>query len=134
MDAMCLCMDAMRRVFVTRHGLQDRDPYVRKTAAIAVAKLYDMNPELVEERGFVSTLRDMTADAVPMVVSNAVAALREISDISGQEAFVFTKATTGYFVNALDQCTEWGQVYLLECLATQARLPPCMKATPFPTP
>ena len=31
----------------------DSDPYVRKTAAIAIAKLFDANPELVESRGSV---------------------------------------------------------------------------------
>ena len=31
-----------------RAALKDKDPYVRKTAAVCVAKLYDINPELVE--------------------------------------------------------------------------------------
>lgn len=37
--------------------LQDDDPYVRKTAAVCVAKLFDINPELVEDRGFLDMLR-----------------------------------------------------------------------------
>lgn len=37
--------------------LQDDDPYVRKTAAVCVAKLFDINPELVEDRGFLDTLK-----------------------------------------------------------------------------
>jgi hypothetical protein len=36
---------------------QDDDPYVRKTAAVCVAKLYDINPELVEDRGFLDALK-----------------------------------------------------------------------------
>lgn len=36
---------------------QDDDPYVRKTAAVCVAKLYDINPELVEDRGFLDLLK-----------------------------------------------------------------------------
>ena len=36
---------------------QDDDPYVRKTAAVCVAKLFDINPELVEDRGFLDTLK-----------------------------------------------------------------------------
>lgn len=35
---------------------QDDDPYVRKTAAICVAKLFDINAELVQDRGFLDTL------------------------------------------------------------------------------
>ena len=41
--------------------LTDEDPYVRKTAAICVAKLHDINPELVEDRGFVDQLRELLA-------------------------------------------------------------------------
>ena len=37
--------------------LRDDDPYVRKTAAVCVAKLYDINAELVEDRGFLDALR-----------------------------------------------------------------------------
>lgn len=44
------------------HLLQDDDPYVRKTAAVCVAKLHDINSELVEDRGFLDTLK------VPMLV------------------------------------------------------------------
>jgi hypothetical protein len=47
--------------------LQDEDPYVRKTAAVCVAKLYDINPDLVVEQGFIETLRDLLSDANPMV-------------------------------------------------------------------
>ncbi len=35
---------------------QDDDPYVRKTAAICVAKLFDINAELVHDRGFLDAL------------------------------------------------------------------------------
>ena len=37
--------------------IQDDDPYVRKTAAVCVAKLHDINAELVEDRGFLDTLK-----------------------------------------------------------------------------
>ncbi len=39
--------------------MQDDDPYVRKTAAVCVAKLHDINAELVEDRGFLDTLKVM---------------------------------------------------------------------------
>ena len=41
----------------TKLSLQDDDPYVRKTAAVCVAKLHDINAELVEDRGFLDTLK-----------------------------------------------------------------------------
>ena len=61
---------------------QDDDPYVRKTAAVCVAKLYDINAQLVEDQGFLDLLKDLLSDSTPMVVANAIAALAEISQVS----------------------------------------------------
>ena len=47
--------------------LRDDNPYVRKTAAICVSKLYDIKPELAIEGGFVDQLRELVGDANPMV-------------------------------------------------------------------
>jgi AP-1 complex subunit beta-1 len=47
--------------------LHDENPYVRKTAAICVAKLYDLKPELVLENGFLEQLHEMISDSNPMV-------------------------------------------------------------------
>lgn len=44
-----------------------QDPYVRKTAAVCVAKLYDINAELVEDQGFLQILRDLICDPNPTV-------------------------------------------------------------------
>lgn len=101
-------------------SMKDTDPYVRKTAAICVAKLHDINPDLAQDRGFLDMLRDMTNDVNPMVVSNAIAALSEIYNLSSDQVLTFTKSTSSYLVAAMEQCTEWGQVYLLECLAKQS--------------
>jgi AP-1 complex subunit beta-1 len=48
--------------------LHDENPYVRKTAAICVAKLYDLKPELVLENGFLEQLNEMISDSNPMVL------------------------------------------------------------------
>ena len=55
--------------------LQDENPYVRKTAALAVAKLYDLKPELAVDNGFVEQLKDMVGDSNPMVSPPLTAAL-----------------------------------------------------------
>lgn len=47
--------------------LRDDNPYVRKTAALCVAKLYDLKPELVLDNGFLEQLQDMVSDSNPMV-------------------------------------------------------------------
>jgi len=43
------------------------NPYVRKTAALCVAKLYDLKPELLIEYNFLEQLHDMISDSNPMV-------------------------------------------------------------------
>jgi AP-1 complex subunit beta-1 len=97
--------------------LKDTDPYVRKTAAVCVAKLYDINPGLVVAQGFLDMLKDLLADSNPMVVANAVASLREISEISGESVFKVDSAVLTKLLAALNECTEWGQVFILDSLA-----------------
>lgn len=48
-------------------GLQDDNPYVRKTAALCVAKMYDLKPSLAIDRGFVDTLQELVGDPNPTV-------------------------------------------------------------------
>lgn len=100
-----------------KKGLEDKNPYVRKTAAICTAKLYDINPELVEEQEFIEKLRDLISDANPMVVANAVAALTEISETSKKDVFHINSSMLEKLLLALNECTEWGQVFILDALA-----------------
>lgn len=59
-----------------RKCLKDEDPYVRKTAAVCVAKLHDINSTLVEDQGFLESLRDLVSDSNPMVsVSHQIVAI-----------------------------------------------------------
>ena len=90
--------------------MQDADPYVRKTAAVCVAKLYDINPELVHDQGFLDMLRDLLSDSNPMVVANAVAALSEIEENASTEVFRINAHNLQKLLAALNECTEWGQV------------------------
>eukprot|EP00529_Nitzschia_sp_RCC80_P000676 CAMPEP_0113504660 /NCGR_PEP_ID=MMETSP0014_2-20120614/34843_1 /TAXON_ID=2857 /ORGANISM="Nitzschia sp." /LENGTH=886 /DNA_ID=CAMNT_0000399803 /DNA_START=14 /DNA_END=2674 /DNA_ORIENTATION=- /assembly_acc=CAM_ASM_000159 len=98
-------------------ALRDEDPYVRKTAAVCVAKLYDIAPDLVAERGFLETLHDLISDSNPSVVANAVAALSEIAEHSGKDVMKISAAVLQKLLAALNECTEWGQVFILDSLA-----------------
>ncbi|CAF3689884.1 unnamed protein product [Adineta steineri] len=101
-----------------RKCLKDEDPYVRKTAAVCVAKLYDINQQLVDDQGFLDMLRDLLSDSNPMVVANAVAALSEISEQSPQiKIFDLNGPTVNKLLTALNECTEWGQVFILDAIA-----------------
>jgi vesicle coat complex subunit len=115
-----------------RHCLKDRDPYVRKTAAICVAKLYAADPRRAEKGGFVELLRDLMLDSNATVVANAVAALSEIGDRQDGVIFKLNLATANKLLAALGEssesvfmlstffilisCFRWGQIYILDSL------------------
>ena len=101
-----------------RKTLRDESPYVRKTAAICVAKLFDLNPSLCLEEGFLETLQEMMGDPNPMVVANVVTALSEINEAAPQvKALQITSNTLNKMLMALNECTEWGRVTILTTLA-----------------
>jgi vesicle coat complex subunit len=99
-----------------RKCLTDDNPYVRKTAALCTAKLFDIAPELAEENGLIGLVQDMLGDSNPMVVANAVASLVEISE-SNPRVFQVNSSILTKLVNALNDCTEWGQICILDVLA-----------------
>ncbi|CAE6499297.1 unnamed protein product [Rhizoctonia solani] len=99
-----------------RHCLKDQDPYVRKTAAICVAKLYAHDPKLVDKHNFLAMLRDLLKDTNPTVVANAVAALTEISDRSDDISLKLSIEVANKLISALGECSEWGQINILDCL------------------
>uniref|UniRef100_A0A668SAB0 AP complex subunit beta n=1 Tax=Oreochromis aureus TaxID=47969 RepID=A0A668SAB0_OREAU len=98
--------------------VKDEDPYVRKTAAVCVAKLHDINAQMVEDQGFLDSLRDLIADSNPMVVANAVAALSEISESHPNSNLLdLNPQNINKLLTALNECTEWGQTFILDCLS-----------------
>ncbi|EMC95935.1 hypothetical protein BAUCODRAFT_70805 [Baudoinia panamericana UAMH 10762] len=101
-----------------RKTLKDESPYVRKTAALCVAKLFDLNPSLCIENGFLETLQEMLADSNPMVVANCVSALAEIHETAPEtRALVVTSSMLKRLLLALSECTEWGRITILTALA-----------------
>ncbi|KAI0819844.1 clathrin binding protein [Trametes gibbosa] len=102
--------------------LKDDNPYVRKTAALCVAKLYDLKPDLVIENGFLEQLRDMIADSNPMVVANTVTALTDIHIAAvaagtPRDEFPITTEIVNKLLVALNECSEWGRVAILNVLS-----------------
>ncbi|THH32130.1 hypothetical protein EUX98_g2073 [Antrodiella citrinella] len=99
-----------------RHCIKDRDPYVRKTAAICVAKLYTADPRRAEKNGFVEMLRDLLVDSNATVVANAVASLTEIGDRQDGVIFKLNLTIANKLLAALGESSEWGQIYILDSL------------------
>merc|ERR1719183_1667329 len=117
----CIRLDQVTEYLLEplRERCRDPDPYVRKTSAICIPKVYDINPELVEEQGFIDILKELLSDPNPMVVANAVAGLAEISEVCGKDLIdLDNKATIPKLLAALNECNEWGQVFILDALAT----------------
>eukprot|EP01071_Lankesteria_metandrocarpae_P013198 Lankesteria_metandrocarpae@DN680_c0_g1_i1.p1 len=100
-----------------RRACKDQDPYVRKTAAICVAKLHDTSPDTVQDQGFIEILNDLLGDPNPMVVANSVVALAEISETTGKVHLKLTDSNMSKLLNALNECTEWGQVCILDAIS-----------------
>lgn len=101
-----------------RKTLRDESPYVRKTAAICVAKLFDLNPTMCIENGFLERLQELIGDPNPMVVANSVTALVEINEAAPEtKALRITSVTLKKMIMALTECTEWGRVTILTTLA-----------------
>ncbi|PVZ99717.1 hypothetical protein BB558_004254 [Smittium angustum] len=100
-----------------RASMKDKDPYVRKTAALSLLKLFKSNTNLFEEDGdLLDLLKKHLLDENPSVVANSVAALMEISFTFPQVKLVFNPAAARKLAVALNECNEWSQVHLLKAL------------------
>ena len=96
--------------------MKDPDPYVRKTAAMTVAKIYDHDKHLVERSDIIDRLNNMLKDENPTVVSNALAALEDIWERSENIKLTIDYASASKIVSILPDCSEWGQTYILEAM------------------
>ena len=107
---------AEHMIIPLKRTLSDPDPYVRKTAAFGVAKLYDVIPDAVENAQLFTDLLNLLKDENPMVVSNTTAAIFEINERRTSPIFVLNSDTIGPILNAINSCTEWCQVMLFDAL------------------
>lgn len=87
--------------------LKDVDPYVRKTAAFTVAKLYDHDKHLVEGSELIDSLNLMLRDENPTVVSSALAALMDIWERSESIKLTIDYANASKIVQILPDCSEY---------------------------
>ena len=99
-----------------KNGLNDTDAYVKKTSCICVAKLYSTCPELVKDNGLIDQLKNMLDDGNATVLSSAIAALSEISLLSGVEYLKLNSKILKKILMALNEANEWGQIYILDSL------------------
>ena len=87
--------------------LKDPDPYVRKTAAFCVAKLYDHNRGLVEKSDLIARLNGMLRDDNPTVVASALAALMDIWERNDAIKLTIDYASASKIIQILPDCSEY---------------------------
>ena len=99
-----------------KDALNDKDPYVRKTGALCVAKIYDINSQLAEDQfGFVEKIQGMLEEETnAMVLANCISALIEISTTKGKDILNINWSKCKHLMSALHENNEWTQIYLLE--------------------
>ena len=99
-----------------KDALNDKDPYVRKTGALCVAKIYDINAQLAEDQfGFVEKIQGMLEEETnAMVLANCISALIEISTTKGKDILNVNWNKCRHLMSALHENNEWTQIYLLE--------------------
>ena len=107
-----------------KNGLNDSDAYVKKTSCICVAKLYGTCPELVKDNGLIEQLQNMLDDGNATVLSSAIAALSEISLLSGVEYLKLNSKILKKILMALNDANEWGQIYILDALMSYKKTKP----------
>lgn len=88
--------------------LKDPDPYVRKTAAFCVAKLYDHDRTLVEASDLIDRLNMMLRDENPTVVASSLAALMDIWERSETIKLTIDYASASKIVQIMPDCSELG--------------------------
>ena len=99
--------------------LNDIDAYVRKSAALSVAKVYKLNPERVTEQGLTRVLSDLLAqDECGTVVANAAAAIQDIKAFSGKPLwFALDKTLVDRMLKLVAASNEWARISILDFLS-----------------
>nr|XP_012153777.1 PREDICTED: AP-3 complex subunit beta-2 isoform X2 [Megachile rotundata] len=98
-----------------KDSASDMSPYVRKTAAHAIPKLYSLDSEQKEE--LISVLEKLLSDKTTLVVGSAVMAFEEVCP----ERIDLIHKNYRKLCNLLVDVDEWGQVVIVNMLTRYAR-------------
>lgn len=98
-----------------RDSASDMSPYVRKTAAHAIPKLYSLDVEQKEE--LISVIEKLLSDRTTLVVGSAVMAFEEVCP----ERVDLIHKNYRKLCNLLIDVDEWGQVVIINMLTRYAR-------------
>lgn len=105
-----------------RKLVKDPDPYVRKTAAFCIAKLYDHDRQLVEGSDLIDRLNGMLRDDNSTVVASSLAALMDIWERSESIKLTIDYTSASKLVQILPDCSEQVKSLLTPCHDTNSQL------------
>lgn len=94
--------------------LRDSHEYVRKTAVLAMLKVYRLNPSLITEKD-IDLLFTMIKDSNPLVVTNTLYVLTELLKKEG--GFQLSFKMISHLLNFILTYNEWGQNKILDLIA-----------------
>ena len=95
-------------------SLKDAHPYVRKTAVIALLKVYHLDPKLLTNKDY-DTLYEMIGDKDSLVVMNVLYVLGEILKKEG--GIQITGKMIIHLLGMFNELNEWGQCVVLNLIA-----------------
>ncbi|GIX84543.1 AP-3 complex subunit beta-1 [Caerostris extrusa] len=98
-----------------RDAVNDMSPYVRKTAAHAIPKLYNLDPEQKDQ--LIEVLEKLLSDKTTLVMGSAVMAFEEVCP----ERIDLIHKNYRKLCNLLVDVEEWGQVIIINMLIRYAR-------------
>lgn len=99
-------------------SLRDEDSYVRKTAAMCVAKLYSSSPSTVIDNCFIDTLMSIIIEEEnEFVIANIVTTLIEVSTLNNEKYISKLKySTIQKMLRCLTNTNEWCQAIILDAI------------------
>ncbi|KAI5963837.1 hypothetical protein KGF57_001212 [Candida theae] len=99
-----------------KRALKDKDPYVKRSAVYAIAKLYQHDPARTEGQSLVDELNELLYENDSIIISDALAALSSITESSKTLNLSIDKAHSLTLISLLRTTNEWQQIYLLNAL------------------
>ncbi|KAM4733419.1 AP-3 complex subunit beta-2 isoform 2-T2 [Anableps anableps] len=98
-----------------KEAASDMSPYVRKTAAHAIPKLYSLDPEQKDQ--LIEVIEKLLADKTTLVAGSVVMAFEEVCP----ERIELIHKNYRKLCNLLIDVEEWGQVVIINMLTRYAR-------------
>lgn len=93
-------------------GLEDKHPYVRRTAVMGVLKIHHINSDVVEHNGMLDAVKTMLyQDPDVQVVANCLAVLMKVDEVS---QLAKDKALVYNLINRIKEFSDWSQCQVLE--------------------